>query len=202
MQKEKIALSEEIVKYIFPTTDPKIIQGEDGWIACDFRRQYPNQLAIFLPNEVAKSNYSSAFPKTFEEYFTNVIEEAAFLSRLLEVEIRPNLRKDLGIEYVPGVVLRNINTEYIVFRFDELLDPREKTEVLCRVKLKDMVVNDRMDIINSNPVPSSMREAIGLNDEQFYYWIMPISGLFRIDRSVVAAFFAYVSSLRNKNGLS
>ena len=199
MKNKQIAVTEEIVKYIFPTTNPEIIQGEDGYIVCDFRRLYPNQLAIFLPNEVDQSNYSSAFPKPFEDYFASAIEEAAFLSRLFEAEIRPNLRKDLNVEFVPGKVVRTIKSDYTVFRFDELIDAREKTEVLCRVKLKDMVVNDRVDIINSDPLPNFMKEAIGPEDEQLYYWIMPISELFRIDRSVVAAFFAYVSSLR-KNG--
>ena len=200
MKKMQIPITKEIVKHVFPTTDPKIIQSEDGWIACDFKRLYPSQLAIFLPNEVDQSNYSSAFPKPFEEYFINVGEEAKFLSRLLETNIEPRLREGLNMEYVPGTVLRPVNSKYTIFRFDEFIDDREKTEVLCRVKIRDMVLDDKVDILNSNPVASFMKETPAYNNDQLYYWIMPISELFRIDRSAVAAFFAYVRLLREKNG--
>lgn len=195
--KKKIALREEIVKYIFPTSNPKIIQGEDGCIACDFMKVYPPKLGIFIPNEIDHSNYSSAFPKSFEEYFIDLYEETEYLSRLLEVPIVPNLR-NVGVECIPGTIIQPEDGEYAVFRFDELVDPRKKTELLCRVQLDRLSIDDKIDILSVDP--KFRAEVMGLNNTQYLYWTMSLSRLFRINDEVLAAIFAFANSLRFTNG--
>lgn len=198
MKKQKITLSREIVKYIFPAAEPAIATGEDGYIAYNFIRQYPNKLGVFIPSQVDKSNYSAFFPRPFESYFSDMYEEAEYLSRLLEVKIEPDLREGLGVECVSGKMLKRCESTYAIFRFDDLLSSREKTDLLCRVALKNLMIDDKIDILSTNP---DFREnAIGLDGTQYLYWVMPISRLFRIDDEVLAAIFAFANSLRFKNG--
>lgn len=199
MKKKKMTLSREIVKYIFPATEPAIKQYEDGYLVYNFIRVYPDKLGIFIPNEVDKSNYSSAFPKSFESYFASIHEEAAYLSRLLEVTIEPNLREKLGVECVSGKVLEMEQDECgTVFRFDDLFDPRTKTDLLCRVKLEGLTDDDKIAILNSQP---RFKANASINDgTEYLYWIMPISQLFKIDDKVLAAIFAFANSMRLRNG--
>lgn len=197
MKKKKITLDREIVKYIFPTTDPAVAVGEDGYIVYNFIRLYPNRLGIFIPSEVNMSNYSSAFPKPFESYFTDIYEETEYLSRLLEVKIEPNFG-NIGVECISGKVLERDENNYTIFRFDELIDPRAKTDLLCRVELKNLTTDDKIEILSAEP--KFREEAISVDGAQYLYWIMPISRLFRINDEVLAAIFAFATSLRLTNG--
>ncbi|MBQ3280368.1 hypothetical protein IJG92_01800 [Candidatus Saccharibacteria bacterium] len=197
MKKKKITLDREIVKYIFPATEPAILQGEDGYIVYNFIRLYPNKLAVFVPMEVTQSNYSSAFPKSFESYFADIYEETEYLSRLLEVKLVPNIR-NIGVECVSGKVLRRDENNYTVFRFDELLDPRDKTDLLCRVKIGSLTTDDRIDILSTNP--EFREDAMAADGIQYMYWTMPLSRLFRVDDEVLAAIFAFANSVRFRNG--
>ena len=193
MKKTKMALTKDIVKQIFPGTNPRIAEGEDGSVIYDFGAIYPKHLGIFIPSEVDRSNFSSVFPRTFESYFKDIDDETAYLSRLLEVKIEPIL-KGLGTECIAGQVVRGSDSEYTVFRFDELIDARGKMDLLCRVETEKLRIDDKIGILNTNPCfKEEVSELLG---REMTYWIMPISSLFRIDDQIIAAIFAYAQALR------
>ena len=62
MKSRKIPLNREIVKYIFPGTSPEIAESQGGCIVYDFKKLYPSDLGIFIPDEVDGSNYNAIFP--------------------------------------------------------------------------------------------------------------------------------------------
>lgn len=197
MKKKKITLTEDIVKYIFPGLEPAIKKTEDGYVAYNFMKQYPDKLGIFMPNEVDQSNYSAAFPKPFESYFINMHEEAEYLSRLLEVNVEPSLH-NINMECVRGKASKSSEGDYTVFRFDELIDPVKKTDLLCRVSRADLAIEDKVEILSINP--DYRAEILALDGSSYIYWIMPISRLFKITDEVLAAIFAFANSLRFTNG--
>lgn len=187
---KKMALKKELVKFIFPGSDPHIALGEDGYIIYDFKSLYPEKLAIFIPIEIEGSRYSDVFPKSFEAYFRDADSEIAHVERYYETDFGNNF-KGLGVEYIPGRVLKRQDNNYTVFRFDELVDSRRKTEALCRAKTKKLTTSDRKAILNSNPYFSC--EAISLSGDKYLYWVMPIGGFFPDVNSVLAAtFFAMI----------
>lgn len=198
MKKKKITLREEIVKYIFPTAYPSISQREDGFIVYNFLKLYPHHLGIFIPNEVDQSNYCSYFPKPFESFFINVQDEAAYLSRFLEANIEPTL-KNSELECVSGVLLPYEKEERcFIFRFDECVSPVKKIDVLCRIKLSSLSAQEKLDILAFNPVFRG--EAISLTGDQYVYWIMPVTQLFKINIEILAAIIAFANSFRTRNG--
>ena len=188
MKEQKIPLSEEIVKYIFPGTSPVVVQAEDGYIVHDFKKLYPIGLGIFVPNEVDRSNYNAIFPKPFESYFLDMHEEVAHLSRLLEIPITSNL-STTEIVCMPGVILRNSEANEVVFRFDKLLEARKKTELLCRANLDRLTIGDKVRILNVHPLYRA--EASDWDGGQYLYWIMPIEMLFSDPGEILAATFEY-----------
>ena len=194
---EKIALNEEIVKYIFPGTEPAIAMGEDGCVVYDFKKSYPDKLGIFIPNEVDRSNYSNVFPRPFEGYFLNMDEEVSYISRFLEVVdgISPLVRYT-DAEFIPGKVLKGEKDHYTVFRFDELVDPGEKTDLLCRLSLNYLGAENEISILDANPCFTG--DVTGLNGTRYYYWIMPFSQLFSPTDEFYAALFAYTDAFRQK----
>lgn len=198
MKNNKMVLSREIVKYIFPATEPTVREDEGGYVVYNFIRIYPNKLGIFIPDKVDRSNYSSFFPKSFGSYFTDMYEESEYLSRLLEVPIEPNL-DDIGVECVSGKILRKDEDGRTIFRFDDLLDPRSKTDLLCRVNINELTIDDKIDILSTNPeFRDSATAADGVS--QYFYWIMPLSRLFRLNDEVLAAIFAFANTLRDNKG--
>ena len=197
MRKQKMLLNEEIVKYIFPGMNVETAPCEGGCIVNGFKRLYPAKLEIFIPHKVDRSNYSSYFPKSFEEYFWDIHQEANFISRFWEGRIEPNV-PNVGVECIPGRILERNETGYTVFRFDELLDPREKTDVLCRVNLNTITTDDKLEILNLDP--NFFEEVWDFDDTCYQYWISPITRLFRINDEFLAAIFAFSNSLRMKNG--
>lgn len=198
MKKSKMALSEDIVKYIFSGTEPSCALGEDGYIVYDFKRLYPAKLGIFIPSEVDHSNYNAIFPKSFESYFKNIDKEVAYISRLLEISITPNL-PGLDIECISGSVLRRKDNNYTIFRFDSLVEPSRRTELLCRVNANRLTACDKVHILNTNPLFTA--EAGDLGGTDYLYWIMSISKLFWEGSEILAAIFAYAQSLREKKNI-
>ena len=180
----RMTLEEELVKYIFPGTKPKTALGEDGYIIYDFNALYPSKLAIFVPIEIEHSHYSNVFPKSFEAYFRHADSEIAHLSRLMELDFGNNF-KGLGVEYIPGRVLKRKDEKYTVFRFDELVEPRRKTEALCRVKFRNLSIGDRNKIVATEPHFQSM--ATSLDGREYLYWIMPVGKFFPDMNGVLAA---------------
>lgn len=187
---KKLALKKELVKFIFPGTSPSIALGEDGYIIYDFKSLYPEKLAIFIPIEIEGSRYSDVFPKSFEAYFRDADSEIAHMERYYETSFGNNF-KGLGVEYIPGKVLKRQDSNYTVFRFDELVDPRRKTEVLCRVKRKRLSVDNEITVLNSNPYFNCA--ATSLSGDEYLYWIMSLGGFFPdVDSVLAATFFAMV----------
>ena len=131
MTKAKIKLSEKVVKYIFPGLHPSVALGEDGWVIYDFDRQIPKSLGIVIPPIVTSSNYNQVFPKTFEEYFVNLSEALARFARLIETPVMPSIRTT-GVEAIVGSAILQDESEYTIFRFDELTLPADKKYLLCR----------------------------------------------------------------------
>lgn len=197
MRKQRMLLDEEIVKYIFTGVNVETAACEGGCIVNGFKRLYPAKLGIFIPHKVDRSNYSSYFPKSFEEYFWDIHREANFISRFWEGRIEPNV-PNVGVECISGKILARNETGYTLFRFDELLDPKEKTDVLCRVNLDGLTTNDKLEILNLNP--NFFEEVWDFDDTCYQYWISPITHLFRINDEFLAAIFAFSNSLRMKNG--
>ena len=193
MSKTKIPLTREIAKYIFPGTDPDIAEGEDGDILYNFKRLYPERLGIFIPSEVERSNFNTVFPRDFESYFVNVYDEVAFMSRMLEIPIKPNL-PDIGIECVPGNAIKHSGSVFTVFRFDSLLRQDQRTYLLCRAPLNRIRIDDRIAILNTNPIMS--QEAQDIAGANYYYWIMKIDSLFFSSTEIIAAMFAFSHLLR------
>ena len=193
----KLAMREEIVKYIFPASNPTILEAQGGYIIYDFRKLYPAKLGVFVPNEVGRSNYSSFFPKSFESYFSNMHEQAAYLSRFLEVKIEPTM-KNQTVECLPGCVLPWDKPEHTLFRFDESVDPRRKTEVLCRARIRNLTEQEKLDILAYNPIFRG--DSIAITGEQYVYWIMAVTQLFKIDIEVLATIIAFANSLRITDG--
>lgn len=197
MGKKKIALREEVARYIFPGTEPAIAMGEDGYVVYDFKRIYPDKLAIFIPQEVDRSNYNGVFPKSFEDYFLSVEDEIGHFLRFYELtdELKPMVGS-IGAEFIPGKVLDKVKGKYTIFRFDELIGPEEKTDLLCRVQLSRLGAESELEIYNTNPCYTG--NVTGSNDVRYYYWIMPISQLFKNLDEFFALKFAYANSFRHK----
>lgn len=197
MQRNKIALTEEIVKYIFPGSEPTIAPGEDGYIIYDFKMMYPAKLGIFIPIEVDRSNYSSVFPKPFEAYFLDLDKQAEYLSRFLEVDIKPTL-PNIGVQFVPGKVLQRNENNYTIFRFDELIAPIQKTDLLCRVKYNNLSGDNSLKLLNIDP--KFKAGAYTVTGIQYQYWICPNRYLFCIDNEFLAAVFTLADSYRVRKG--
>lgn len=197
MKKHKMVLKEEIVKYLFPRAEPEVIISEDGYLAYDFRNIYPSRLAISLPVEIEHSSYSDVFPKPFEEYFLNIHEDIDYLSRLLEVRIVPNIKRRVKAECVFGKVLERSENDHIIFRFDELIDSNEKTDLLCRVRNpgNSITTDDKMDILAMDPYFTEM--AKDYDGTQFLYFIVPVGKMIEVNDQIIASLFAYAHSLRN-----
>lgn len=181
--KKSMTLKEELVKYIFGPTRPTIAPGEDGYIVYDFKAVYPGKLAIFVPIEIEQSNCSNIFPKNFESYFREADSEIAHLARMMELKIESKF-KGMGVEYIPGKMLERKDNNYTVFRFDNLIDPRQKTEALCRVRFRNLTISERTIVNSSNLYFQSM--TAGLDGREYLYWIMPISE-FLVDANKVVA---------------
>ncbi|MBR3365621.1 hypothetical protein IKG48_00635 [Candidatus Saccharibacteria bacterium] len=192
MKKNKLALDENIVKYIFPGTNPDVALGEDGYVIYDFQALYPKKLAIFVPIEIERSHYSDVFPKSFEAYFKDLDSEIARLSRLLEANLEWCL-KGRGIEFIAGRVLKRQDNNYTVFRFDELVDTCCKTELLCRTETKNITVNDEMAVLNTDPYFED--KATSIDGREYLYWIMPIGQLFFNTNSLIATILSMAESL-------
>lgn len=171
-----MTLDTEIVKYIFPGAHPTVALGEDGYIVYDFDKVYPARLAVFVPIEVVPSNYSNVFPKSFEDYFRDLDLEISRLSLLIECGNMFN--RFPKTEFVTGQFLRREDGYYIVFRFDELLESEEKTELLCRTKTKNLSIADISEIyaVSGSLVPDKARMVDGTG---YLYWSLPIVRLFR-----------------------
>ena len=187
-------LNEEIVKYIFNGVESEVAPGEDGYIVYGFASVYPYQLGIFVPIDVDKSNYSDVYPKGFESYFSNLDSDLSYLSRLLEIQI-DNPFSSLPIEYVSGRTVKHDNSEYTVFRFDELLNPDQKTEILCRVKRANInTMKEQAKIIACKP--SFMAEACDQSGEKYLYFITSLESIFINTRALVAAAFSFGLSMK------
>ena len=198
--REKVALKEEIVKFIFPGAKPEIALGEDGYIVYDFKRLYPEKLGIFVPIEIEKSGYSNVFPRSFEDYFLNVHTEVGYLSRLLETEIKTILW-NIDFEYIPGRMLNRDENNYTIFRFDELMGITPRTDLLCRIEKARLSAADEMDIIGVDPY--FIAEAVGISGIEYFYFIIPIDKLLfnptNTCRGIIASVFSYARANR-KNG--
>ena len=194
---KKIKLDESIVKYIFPGTSPEVALGEDGYIIYDFKKLYPDKLGIFVPIEVEKSNYSSAFPKSFEDYFIDAGTEMRYLSRFLEADIKFILG-DVHLEYIPGSVLkRDIANNYTIFRFDKLMGGAPRTDLLCRVRKGFLSFGENLDILNSNFY--FLEDAANENGKVYRYFIIPINQLLMSDEDrniLISAVFSYARAFK------
>lgn len=171
----KMRLNEGVVKYVFGAmTEPKIAEGEDGYVIYDFKVTYPSKLAVFMPLEVERSNYSSYFPKSFEDYFKDLDLEISRLSLLVE---RGNIfNRFAQTEFVPGQVVK-ADGEYVVFRFDEMLLPTEKTELLCRTPVVNLSLSDIEKNYHLMDV-DYMEYVDTLFGTRYLYWFLPVRRLF------------------------
>lgn len=193
MGNNKIVLSEEVVKYLFSGVDCEIALGEDGYVVYGFQFSYPSKLGLFIPIEIDRSNYNALFPKNFEAYFKSMDDEFAYLSRLLEFDIR-NEFLGYGIEYIPGAVLRRSDDNYTIFRFDELMQAEERVDLLCRVQSDNLNLFSRLMDMKLR----FLAETSTLDNRIYFYFILPIERLFRIDDGMIAAIFSFLQSLRKK----
>ena len=179
-----MALDEEIVKYIFEGVHPKIAIGEDGYIVYDFDATYPANLAVFVPIEVQPSNYSNFFPKSFEDYFRDLDLEISRLSLLIE---QGNIfNRFPKTEYIMGQFLNMSTSEYTVFRFDELLETREKTMLLCRTKVKDTSVVWITQILTTSAGLFPVR-VWTVDGVEYIYWGLSFESLFCCQKEVMDA---------------
>lgn len=177
----KMALDEAIVKYIFPGVHPTVALGEDGYIVYDFDSFYPEKLAIFVPIEVERSNYSNVFPKSFEDYFKNLDLEISRLSLLLEMG--DIFRRFPPTEFIAGQVLRREDSQYTVFRFDELAASKEKTELLCRSQASRILPSELGEIYKLSK--GFLPEMVYLPGEKEYlYWFLPVKKLYDSKRKM------------------
>lgn len=173
--RQKMILDKEIVKYIFTGVHSEVALGEDGYIVYDFKTTYPSKLAVFVPIEVEPSNYSNFFPKSFEDYFRDLDLEISRLSLLIE---KGNIfNRFPATEFVAGQVLRRENSNYTVFRFDESIEPKHRTDLLCRSEVKNLSLTEIKQIYCiSNDLKSVAKTINGI---EYLYWILPIKSLFR-----------------------
>lgn len=171
----KMRLNEGIVRYIFgPGTNPEIAVGEDGSVVYDFKTTYPSKVAMFVPIEVERSNYSNYFPKSFEDYFKDLDLEISRLSLLME---RGNIfNRFPKTDFVPGQVLKT-DGEYVVFRFDEMLEATEKTELLCRTPVSALSLSDLEKCYHVMDV-DYMEYVDTLYGTRYLYWFLPVRRLF------------------------
>lgn len=192
MRKKKLALTKDIVKYIFSGTNPEVAVGEDGYIVYGFHSIYPAELGIFVPIEIDRSNYSNVFPRTFESYFRDLDADIACLSRLLEVRVFSRL-SNLGIEYVSGAVLKRDDGNYTIFRIDELIGSNLKTDLLCRVDTKRLGELDLEAIASINPyfLPRVSKQ----DSNNYLYFITQIGELFDDNEGLLAAVFIFSQSM-------
>ena len=189
-------LNEEIVKYIFNGVESEVAPGEDGYIVYGFASVYPYQLGIFVPIDVDKSNYSDVYPKGFESYFSYLDSDLSYLSRLLEMQI-DNPFANLPIQYVSGKTVKHENSDYTVFRFDELLNPDQKTEILCRISRADIgTTKEQAKIIACEP--SFIAEACDRSGERYLYFITSLDSLFQNTRTLLAAAFSFAISTKKQ----
>lgn len=195
MNRKKLALTEEIVKYIFSGTEASIAIGEDGYIVYGFKMLYPSELGVFVPIEIDRSNYSDVFPKNFESYFRELDKDFDYLSRLLEVKM-DNPFRGCGIEYVSGAMLKRDEGNYTIFRFDELIDSNFKIDLLCRAKIDSITESQRRLIMNSEPFYVSF--APNYDGTKYLYFIIPINRIFGDSDGLTAAVFAFSQSFPKK----
>lgn len=185
MKSTKMALSRELVKQIFPGTEPKIAVGEDGSVVYDFKQVYPANLGIFIPAEVDRSNFNAVLPKAFESYFRNFDQDLAFLSRLLETEIASRFQ-GYKIEYVSGQMVKTVG-RYTAFRFDELIDAQERVNLLCRTALENLPDREWDDLMYEHILYNEV--VIDLAETEMAYFIINITDAFELDASFIAAVF-------------
>ena len=174
--RQKMILDREVVKYIFAGVHSGIALGEDGYIVYDFDTTYPSKLAVFVPIEVEPSNYSNFFPKSFEDYFRDLDIEISRLSLLFE---KGNVFNRFPVtEFVAGQILRRENSNYIVFRFDESIDPIHRTDLLCRSEIKKLSLPEINQIycISSEFKSCVTRTLDGI---EYMYWFLPVKSLFK-----------------------
>lgn len=171
----KMKLSESVVKYIFGIgAEPEVAVGEDGYVVYGFKGVYPAKLAVFLPIEIAGSNYSNFFPKSFDDYFRDLDLEISRLSLLLE---RGNVfHRFAKTEFVPGQVIRT-EGEYTLFRFDEGLDMFEKDELLCRTPINGLMSSD-LDRYYRMIDVDFLEYVEMLSGIEYLYWFLPVRRLF------------------------
>jgi len=174
--REKMILDETIVKYIFTGTHPTVALGEDGYIVYDFDTTYPSKLAVFIPIEVEPSNYSNVFPKSFEDYFKDLDLEISRLSLLVE---RGNIFDRFPVaEFVAGQILKRDDGKYTVFRFDELVEPEQRTELLCRTKIKGISASGLNKIYAVSEESFTPERAQMIDTTEYIYWFLPLRKLF------------------------
>lgn len=190
---EKITLSETVVKYLFSGVDCEVAVGEDGYVVYGFKALYPSRLGVFVPIEVDRSNYCLMFPKSFDAYFMKLDDEFAYLSRLLEVDVKSDFL-GYGIEYLPGSILKRDDDEYAIFRFDKLLDSSLKTDLLCRIQSDNLEVFSKLIALK----PSFLTEATDLTGKNYFYFILPIHSFFDISDGIIAAVFSFLQSMHTR----
>lgn len=174
--RQKMILDREVVKYIFAGIHSEIAFGEDGYIVYDFDAIYPSKLAIFVPIEVEPSNYSSFFPKSFEDYFRDLDLEISRVSLLLE---EGNIfNRFPPAEFVAGQILRRGDSNYTVFRFDKSLKAVDRTDLLCRSKIDSISSTELAQIYAiSNDMKPYIAQTIG--GASYLYWILSARQLFK-----------------------
>lgn len=193
MGNKKITLNNEVVKYLFSGVDCEVAPGEDGYIVYGFSSLLPSKLGLFIPIEIDRSGYSAVFPKSFEAYFSNLDEEFSYLSRLLEVDLKNDFL-GYGLEYIPGMMLKRDSETYTIFRFDELMNPEEKTDMLCRIRSDSLELFSRL--LGSKPY--FLAETATLDGKIYFYFILPLSKFFRLDDRTIAAVFSFLRSTRKR----
>lgn len=191
-----ILLNDETVRQVFPGTHPELALGEEGYIAYDFNRSYPGDLAFFCPLEFPRSQYNHAAPRSLEDAFCFLDDEVARLSRQHEIDLRTRF-EGLGVQFIVGRVVKRpgFDARHTVFRFDGLDGPRQCLDVLCRVYegalehgLKKQGKSRRawdMELFSANV---RYHGTVG-GSPSIHYWIQPVSDLFRDTSQLVAAVF-------------
>ncbi len=181
--KKKMALDQKIVKYIFTGVKSSVALGEDGYIVYNFDTMYPANLAIFVPIEVERSNYSNVFPKSFEDYFRDLDLELSRLSLIIE---RGNIfNRFAKTEFIAGQIVKRVNTNFTIFRFDELIDPSEKKTLLCRTAERDLSAKSYEAILSTSDSNYSCEWAKSVDGANYLYWYLPVNRLFnRKDREL------------------
>lgn len=192
MNKPKDPLQmEEFAKQIFKGAELKIRGDNEGNVLFyDFKAFYPEQLGVFIPSDL---DHEVGYQKSFDDYFScRIYNDVEYFARVLDAPLRNDL-PDHPFECIAGAPVKLLPWFPVqdVFRFDECMPEWKRTHLLCRMKVRDMQVNDKLYIENVYVSPNCEEYVTGADGDKYLYWVMRVSDFFYDHDSVLAAALAH-----------